>query len=100
MTSQAASFCETFGSRVMRENRYRMLPGWRSSDFFWRGHGRVTVSTTSIRSSAMVRGRFSRFSSVIVGVRCVVGDDDRGLAAIGVQKASRGEVKAANDGLV
>src|SRR5215831_17950189 len=57
MTPHAASFCVVRGSLVMREARWRTIPGCRSSDFFCRVHLLVAVSTASRMSLAMLRGR-------------------------------------------
>jgi hypothetical protein len=78
MISHATSFCVVRGSLVMREARYRILLGCRSSDFFCRVHLLVAVSKASTMSSAMLRGR------LVIGLFRVVGEDDRALAAIGV----------------
>src|SRR6266849_7146883 len=80
MTSQAASLCDVRGSLVIREARYRTMPGCRSSDFFCRVHFLVAVSTASSMSLAMLRGR----GCLVIGLARVVGEDDRRLTAVGV----------------
>src|SRR6266511_5031510 len=69
------------------------MPGCRSSDFFCRVHGRVAVSTASLMSSAMVRGRDS-FS--FIGLIRVVGEDDRAFAAVGILDVGRGQMQGAD----
>src|SRR6516164_7028835 len=91
MICHAASFCVVRGSLVMRETRYRMLPGCRSSDFFCRVHLLVALCTASRMSLAMLRGR-----SVIRLLR-VVGKDDRAFAAVGVLEVRRGQMQGADD---
>src|SRR6266567_9425425 len=92
MTSHAASFCDVRGSLVMREARYRTMPGCRSSDFFCRVHLRVAVSTTSSMSFAMLRGR----GCLVIGLARVVGEDDRALAAVSVLDVGRRQVQGAD----
>src|SRR3954469_17513560 len=91
MICHAASFCVVRGSLVMREARYRILPGCRSSDFFCRVHLLVAVSTASRMSLAMLRGRS------VIGLLRVVGQDDRGLAAVRVLDVRRREMQRADD---
>src|SRR6516164_6059217 len=74
----------------MRESRYRIMPGCRSSDFFCRVHLLVAVSTTSRMSLAMLRGR-----SVIRLLR-VIGEDDRAFAAVCVLDISGREMQRAD----
>src|SRR6516162_5629156 len=83
MICHAASFCVVRGSLVMRETRYRMLPGCRSSDFFCRVHLLVALSTASRISLAILRGRS------VIGLLRVVGNDDRALAAVCVLNVGR-----------
>src|SRR5229473_2324028 len=90
MTSHAASFCDVRGSLVMREARYRTMPGCRSSDFFCRVHLRVAVSTASSMSLAMLRGR------LVIGLARVVGEDDRAFAAVRVLDVGRRQVQGAD----
>src|SRR5713226_2929318 len=92
MTSQAASFCDVRGSLVIREARYRTMPGCRSSDFFCRVHFLVAVSTASSMSLAMLRGR----GCLVIWLLRVVGEDDRGLAAVGVLDARAREMQRAD----
>src|SRR5262245_49854678 len=91
MISHAASFCVVRGSLVMREVRYRILPGCRSSDFFCRDHLLVADSTASRMSVAMLRGRGSD-----IGLLRIVGDNDRGLAAIGILDVGGCQVQRAD----
>src|SRR6266849_1285571 len=91
MTSQAASFCDVRGSLVIRETRYRTMPGCRSSDFFCRVHLLVAVSTASRMSLAMLRGR-----GLVIGLACIVGEDDRALAAVGILDVGRRQVQGAD----
>jgi hypothetical protein len=82
------------GSLVMRDMRYRIFPGCRSSDFFCRVHLLVAVSTASRISLAMLRGR-----GLVIWLLRVVGEDDRTLASVGELDARRGQVKRADDRL-
>src|SRR5271165_5089644 len=95
MISHAASFWVVRGSLVMRDTRYRILPGWRSSDFFCRVHFAVAVSTASRMSLAMLRGR-----ELVIGLLRVVGEDDRTLATVGELEARRGQMQRADHRLV
>src|SRR5713226_9012572 len=95
MTSHAASFCDVRGFLVIREARYRTMPGCRSSDFFCRVHFLVAVSTASSMSLAMLRGR----GRLVIGLARVVGEDDRRLAAVGVLDVRAREMQGAYDGL-
>src|SRR5271165_3920743 len=95
MISHAASFWVVRGSLVMRDTRYRILPGWRSSDFFCRVHLLVAVSTASRMSLAMLRGR-----GLVIGLLSVVSEDDRTLAAVGELDARRGQVQRADHRLI
>src|SRR6266852_7895547 len=89
----AASFCVVRGSLVIRETRYRIMPGCRSSDFFCRVHLRVAVSTASSMSLAMLRGR------LVIGLARVVGEDDRAFAAVRVLDVGRCQMQGADHGL-
>src|SRR6516225_4658204 len=69
-----------------------MLPGCRSSDFFCRVHLLVAVSTTSIRSLAMFRGR----GCLVIGLARVVGYDDRAFAPVGILDEGRRQMQRAD----
>src|SRR5262249_9433691 len=58
-----------------------MLPGWRSSDFTCRVHLQVAVSTTSMMSSAILRG-LADFCLSIIRLLRVVGENDRAFASV------------------
>src|SRR6516162_4830716 len=73
------------------------MPGWRSSDFFCRVHFLVPVSTASMMSSAMVRGRGGFL--VVIGLLRVA-QYDRTLTAIGVLDAGCRQMQSADHGLV
>src|SRR5262245_52781169 len=67
-----------------------MLPGCRSSDFFWRVHLLVAVSTASRMSLAILRGRS------VIGLLRIVGEDDRAFAAIRVLDISGRQMQRAD----
>src|SRR6516162_1235518 len=90
MIPHAASFCVVRGSLIMREARYRMLPGCRSSDFFCRVHLLVAVSTASRMSLAMLRGR------LVIGLLRIISEDDRAFAAIRVLDISGRQMQRAD----
>src|SRR5262249_43988095 len=69
-----------------------MLPGCRSSDFFWRVHLLVALWTTSSMSLAMLRGR-AGFSLSVIGLLRIIGENDRALAAIRVLDVRRCQVQ-------
>src|SRR6516164_6868407 len=92
MICHAASFCVVRGSLVMRETRYRMIPGCRSSDFFCRVHLLVAVSTASTRSLAMFRGR----GCLVIGLARIFGYDDRAFAPVGILDEGRGQMQRAD----
>src|SRR6266566_5879512 len=92
MISHAASFCVVRGSLVIRETRYRIMPGCRSSDFFCRVHLLVAVSTASMMSLAMLRGR----GCLVIGLLRVVGEDDRTLTAVRVLDVGRRQMEGAD----
>src|SRR6516162_207308 len=73
-----------------------MLPGCRSSDFFWRVHLLVADSTASSMSLAMLRGR-AGFSFLVIGLLGIVGENDRTLAAVCVLDVRRCQVQRADD---
>src|SRR5262245_24847082 len=68
------------------------MPGCRSSDFFWRVHLLVAVSTASRMSLAMLRGR-----GLVIGLLRVVGQDDRALAAVRILDVCRSQMQRADD---
>src|SRR5258708_22752326 len=69
------------------------MPGWRSSDFRCLVHVPVADSMASMMSLATLRGR------LVSRRRAVVGEDDRGLAAVGELDAGVRQVQGADDGL-
>src|SRR5262245_13954970 len=80
----------------MREIRYRLMPGWRSSDFFCRVHFLAAVSTASIMSSAMLRGRGDFFSFLLIGRLRIIGQDDRALSTIRILNVGGCEMHGAD----
>src|SRR5262245_15955719 len=60
-----------------------MLPGCRSSDFFWRVHLLVAVSTASRMSLAMLRGR------LVIGLVRIISEDDRAFASVRILDVGR-----------
>src|ERR1700722_8727529 len=71
-----------------------MFPGCRSSDFFCLVHFAVALSTASRISLATLRGR------LVMGLLCIVSEDDRTLASVGELNARRGQMKRTDHGLV
>src|SRR5260370_40204321 len=69
------------------------MPGWRSSDFRCLVHLPVADSMASMMSLATLRGR------LVIRLLPVVGEDDRGLAAVGELDAGVRQVQGADDGL-
>src|SRR5258708_18871068 len=69
------------------------MPGWRSSDFLCFVHLLVALSMTSIMSLATLRGR------LVIWLLPVVGEDDRGFAAVGELDAGVRQVQGADDRL-
>src|SRR5258707_13361714 len=69
------------------------MPGWRSSDFLCFVHLLVALSMTSIMSLATLRGR------LVIWLLPVVGEDDRGFAAVRELDAGVRQVQGANDRL-
>src|SRR5262245_28322699 len=67
------------------------MPGCRSSDFFCRVHLLVAVSTASMMSFAMLRGR-----GLVIGLLRVVGQDDRALAAVRILDVRGREMQRAD----
>src|SRR4029077_21012825 len=72
-----------------------MLPGCRSSDFFCRVHLQVAVSTGSMMSSAMLRGR-GAFSFSVIRLLRIVSENDRALAAISILDVRRCQMQRAD----
>src|SRR6266446_3919096 len=69
------------------------MPGCRSSDFFCLVHLLVADSMASMMSLATLRGR------LVIWLLPVVGEDDRGLAAVGELDACVRQVQCADDRL-
>src|SRR6266566_3701193 len=69
------------------------MPGCRSSDFFCLVHLRVADSVASMMSLATLRGR------LVIRLLRVVGEDDRGLAAVGELDAGVRQMQDINDWL-
>src|SRR6266566_1041009 len=69
------------------------MPGWRSSDFFCLVHLRVADSVASMMSLATLRDR------LVIRLLPIVGEDDRGLAAVGELDAGVRQMQDINDWL-